>query len=178
MNKLAVCLFSFVFSIALGCCVFGADVKIESAVLKSDGNVSVECSINSDNNQQITVMVVEADGSGYDKGALYVDQFMPDISEGKFLFSFMTADYMDKNKSYIVRVGGSNIEKVDSKMLVIRYDINGDGVVSRTDLLQFAKYFANWDVEINMYASDVNGDGQVNRGDLLQLGKYFAGWDI
>lgn len=57
-------------------------------------------------------------------------------------------------------------------------DINGDGILTSKDLLRLARYFADWDVEVNEKALDVNGDGTVNSKDLLRLARYLAGWDV
>ncbi|MBR5528019.1 MAG: leucine-rich repeat protein [Clostridia bacterium] len=61
---------------------------------------------------------------------------------------------------------------------IIYGDVTGDGEFNRNDLLRLAKYFADWDVEIDAEAADVTRDGILNRKDLLRLAKYFAGWDV
>ncbi len=57
-------------------------------------------------------------------------------------------------------------------------DCNGDGKVTKADLLRLQKYLAGWDVEIDKAAADCNGDGKVTKADLLRLQKYLAGWDV
>ena len=57
-------------------------------------------------------------------------------------------------------------------------DINGDNALTSKDLLRLARYFADWDVEVNDLAMDVNGDGDVNSKDLLRLARYLADWDV
>lgn len=57
-------------------------------------------------------------------------------------------------------------------------DVNGDGVVTKLDLLRLQKHLAGWNVEIDAAAADVNGDGDVTKADLLRLQKYLAGWDV
>lgn len=57
-------------------------------------------------------------------------------------------------------------------------DINGDGELTSKDLLRLARYFANWDVEVNEKALDVNNDGVSNSKDLLRLARYLADWDV
>ena len=57
-------------------------------------------------------------------------------------------------------------------------DCNGDGKVTKADLLRLQKYLAKWDVEIDKAAADCNGDGKVTKADLLRLQKYLAGWDV
>lgn len=57
-------------------------------------------------------------------------------------------------------------------------DVNGDGEVTRNDLLRLAKHFSGFAVEIDEAAADVTGDGEVTRNDLLRLAKYFSGFDV
>ena len=61
---------------------------------------------------------------------------------------------------------------------VIPGDVNGDGKVTRPDLIRLTQYFANWDVEINEGCADTNGDGKITRPDLIRLTQYFANWDV
>ena len=61
---------------------------------------------------------------------------------------------------------------------VVPGDVNGDGVVTKLDLLRLQKHLAGWNVEIDAAAADVNGDGDVTKADLLRLQKYLAGWDV
>ncbi len=57
-------------------------------------------------------------------------------------------------------------------------DVNGDGEVSKSDLLRLQKHLAGWDVTIDREAADCNGDGQIAKADLLRLQKFLAGWDV
>ena len=57
-------------------------------------------------------------------------------------------------------------------------DVNGDGKVTRNDLLRLAKHFSGFTVEIDEVAADVTADGKVTRNDLLRLAKYFSGFDV
>lgn len=61
---------------------------------------------------------------------------------------------------------------------VVPGDVNGDGVVTKLDLLRLQKHLAGWNVEIDAAAADVNGDGDVTKADLLRLQKHLAGWDV
>jgi len=57
-------------------------------------------------------------------------------------------------------------------------DVDGNGVVTLSDLAALRKYLADWDVTINFTNSDVNKDGNVDLLDLALLRKYFADWDV
>lgn len=57
-------------------------------------------------------------------------------------------------------------------------DVNGDGKVSKSDLLRLQKFLAKWDVECDKDAADCNGDGKITKADLLRLQKYLAKWDV
>lgn len=57
-------------------------------------------------------------------------------------------------------------------------DINSDKSVNSKDLIRLRKYFAGWDVEVDILACDCNGDGNVNSKDLIRLRKFFSGWDV
>ena len=57
-------------------------------------------------------------------------------------------------------------------------DVNGDGKVTRPDLIRLTQYFANWAVEIDTVGADTNGDGKVTRPDLIRLTQYFANWSV
>lgn len=57
-------------------------------------------------------------------------------------------------------------------------DVNGDGKVTKADLLRLQKYLAKWKVDINEAAADCNGDGKISKADLLRLQKYLAKWPV
>ena len=63
---------------------------------------------------------------------------------------------------------------------VILYgDVNGDGTVTRADLIRFGQYISGIDRSsyFNTPAADVNGDGVVTRADLMRFGQYISGID-
>ena len=57
-------------------------------------------------------------------------------------------------------------------------DVNGDGKITRPDLIRLTQYFANWDVVIDEHGADTTGDGKITRPDLIRLTQYFANWDV
>ena len=68
-----------------------------------------------------------------------------------------------------------NTETSSEVTTVSTGDINGDGNVTRTDLVALAKYFAGSVVDMITENADINGDGTLNRSDLVEFAKYFAG---
>ena len=83
-----------------------------------------------------------------------------------------TAIYRCRNEGCNYFEGGEPIPKKNGG------DLNGDGKVTKADLLRLQKYLAGWDVEIDEAAADCNGDGKITKADLLRLQKYLAGWDV
>jgi hypothetical protein len=57
-------------------------------------------------------------------------------------------------------------------------DVDGNGLLNRTDLALLRQHFAGWQVEINEAASDVTANGIVERADLAKLRQYFANWGV
>ena len=57
-------------------------------------------------------------------------------------------------------------------------DSNYDGEVNDMDDMIFARYLANWDVEMNLYAADIDHNGEVDDFDNMLMSRYLAGWDI
>lgn len=53
-------------------------------------------------------------------------------------------------------------------------DINMDGDVNTKDLLRLRKFFAGWDVEVDIIAVDCNGDGETNAKDLVRFRRWLA----
>ena len=60
---------------------------------------------------------------------------------------------------------------------IISGDIDGNGIVELSDVTEFARYLAGWDIDCNEAVLDVNGDGKVNLNDLVHLAQYVAGWE-
>ena len=55
-------------------------------------------------------------------------------------------------------------------------DIDGDETTNLKDLVTIAQYVAEWEVNLNKYATDVNGDGVTDLNDVNELARYIAGW--
>ena len=60
---------------------------------------------------------------------------------------------------------------------IVSGDIDGNGIVELSDVTEFARYLAGWDISCNEAVLDVNGDGKVNLNDLVHLAQYVAGWE-
>ena len=57
-------------------------------------------------------------------------------------------------------------------------DVNNDNTINIKDSILLAQYFAEWDVELNLFGADCNGDGTVNIKDAILLAQYLAEWDV
>ena len=141
----------------------------ESKVAETSGNITVSIKIpdeliNEDDSLKRVYRIIRIhhDESG---------KIITDVIEGIFdpvnkTFTFET----DKFSTYILAYTDDSA--------IIYGDVNGDGEVTRNDLLRLAKHFSGYTVEIDETASDVNGDGEVTRHDLLRLAKYFSGYSV
>jgi hypothetical protein len=166
--------------------VYASEITINDVNQTSDGKISVKCSISEESDsQRITVISCEEGDETHTEDVVYIDEFVPEITDGEFSFEFEPASWVTYNKGYILRIGGNDINNPAelaivyiNNYIVIAGDVNGDGKISRADLNRLNQYFAGWDVKIDEDASDVNGDGRLSRADLNRLNLYFAGWDV
>lgn len=56
-------------------------------------------------------------------------------------------------------------------------DANSDGEVNLKDANRIIRYYANWDVEINLINADINCDGKVNLKDVNKIIRLSAGYE-
>lgn len=70
-----------------------------------------------------------------------------------------------------------NGELLQTLTIVVTGDVNGDGKISGTDIVQLRAYLlGNWSLsDISMQAADLNGDGKVSGTDIVQLRAYLLG---
>ncbi|MBE6606257.1 MAG: hypothetical protein E7635_04400 [Ruminococcaceae bacterium] len=95
--------------------------------------------------------------------------------EGDYPITVSNTEFININEEVVTfNIENGKIDVIDT----LPGDVNGDGQVTRSDLLRLAKSFSGFDVEMDMTASDVTGDGAVTRTDLLRLAKYFSGFDV
>lgn len=57
-------------------------------------------------------------------------------------------------------------------------DVNGDGMVDRTDIQALLKFLAGYGNAIDTEAADMNGTGTVTAADVLLLMRYMNDWDV
>lgn len=57
-------------------------------------------------------------------------------------------------------------------------DTNRDGKVDIKDVVLFAQYLANWNVDIGMEEADCNKDEKVDIKDIVLIAQYLAGWKV
>ncbi len=68
-------------------------------------------------------------------------------------------------------------EKVDSAVVIISGDINGDGYINNKDVAMLSRYLVGKE-DLSAYAiaaADVNADGTVNNRDAALLARYLVG---
>jgi hypothetical protein len=109
-----------------------------------------------------------------------------------FSFSFTELDRVDGDGvaySYEVReapvsgytttysgIHGQHI--LNSMVVTILGDVNGDGSVDNRDVAYLARYLAGWEgYTIVGDAADVNRDGLINDADVIYLSRHLSGWD-
>ena len=73
---------------------------------------------------------------------------------------------------------GNPFVALDASSEPVPGNVNGDGEITKIDLLRLQKYLAGWDAEVSLSAADCNGDGDVTKLDLLRLQKYLAKWPV
>lgn len=56
-------------------------------------------------------------------------------------------------------------------------DINGDGRVEAKDVVIYARYLADWDIQIDAGQADLNQSGKIETADIVLLKRYLAGWN-
>ncbi len=68
-------------------------------------------------------------------------------------------------------------EELDSALVIISGDINGDGYINNKDVSMLSRYLVNKE-QLSQYAvaaADVNADGAVNNRDAALLARYLVG---
>ena len=136
------------------------------------------------------IMVEGDDLPTVDNAIFYVDQITADSNTVEFdVYPILPEEttnltiYISSNveSHELIKIGlgyAVGVE-VDAEGPAVLYgDVNGDGKVTRNDLLRLAKNFSGFQVEINELAADVTGDGKVTRNDLLRLAKHFSGFEV
>ena len=196
MRKLLFLLATAVFTVFMTTAAFAAGIMIESAKYLDDGSVKVVCSLTGGStHQELTVIAYEADTDLKDiaaisensyKNLIHIDQITADVNNGKLEFAFAPASWIDRGKTYIVSVGGADIEvsdkmiiSVDSEgtMTFILGDTDGDDQISAADatyVLQKA-LTDGYSLPIQSRSedwfkyADVDGDGSLTATDAALI---------
>ena len=66
---------------------------------------------------------------------------------------------------------------IDSAVIIVTGDVNGDGEVNNRDVAMMNMYLVDKinPAEYQIMAMDVNGDGSINNRDAAALAKYIVG---
>ena len=143
--------------IGMSICVSAAGKSVLSiigATENKDGSVSIDGTIeNSAVNQQLTVMAAEYVNENYDMDTIsYIDQISYTGTDGKFTVEFNPKTALEKEKIYIVRMGGTDIESAvymliktnDSGEVEWIYgDVDKDGAITASDAALVMQYVLN-----------------------------------
>jgi hypothetical protein len=158
----------------------GAEISISKAERDEAGYVNVKCNISdAEEEQQITTVAKEYTASNDDISAvLYINQFEPEITDGEFEYSFNVKDSMDDTKVYLLRVGGTNVEKaaqkiiaVSGKIVYVAGDVNGDGFIDDVDAALVLKYISDLkelDASEQKAANVITAD-EINMLDVVKI---------
>lgn len=182
MKKLIIFCIFITFLIASN--VMAAEITINKAVQTTEnGAVNVECSISGyAENQSITVIACELGDLTYQEDVIYIDQFCPAIynegSAGVFSFDFFAADHTDKNKAYLLKVGGLGVD-IPAVRIIAFYngnaymagDVNGDSVVDKIDAELVLKHISGISqIPYSYFASaDCNNDTVIDITDVVKI---------
>lgn len=165
--------------------IYAAEIKINKAEKTDTGAVSVECIVTDPcPYQEFTVISREENTDDYSKALIYIDQYSKEMSTDNNTFSFeftpaSWADLTQNDKVYIVRVGGSSVEKpaemviasIGGEVVYAIGDINGDKKVDRADAILLLKHTSNIIslTQPQIDAGDVNNDNNVDILDVTEI---------
>ena len=196
MRKFLFLLITAVFAIIMPNAAFAAGIKIESAKYLDAGGVEVICSLtDGGERQELTVIAYEADTDLTDisaikensyKAIIHIDQTTVDVNNGKLSFTFDPAAWTDRGKTYIVSVGGADIDTND-KMIIsvdpsdamtfIIGDTDGDDKISAADATYVLQKTLTEGYSLPIQArsadwfkyADVDGDGRLTAADAALI---------
>lgn len=166
---------------ALSLCsaVFAAEVEITRAEQSFAGDVTVECTLSDASaGTGITVLACEYNDATYSKDIIYIDQFNASVTDGKFSFGFKPAQWTNTAKTYIVRVGGEDIDTPAQRIIAFygvgvfsAGDINGDGIVDEADAKLLLAHISGTAVlsSAQLAAGDVHADTAIDMLDVIAI---------
>lgn len=171
--------------------VFAADtpvITVTDAYVQTTGTVFVKAAIeNPVENQYITVVACKYNNDSYvvdeENSIVYIDQFQPNFNaDNSFAFNFKYADWVEEGQTYIVCIGGTNVETPGSMIIsmqggeitILFGDANMDGNLRSDDVTAtFSKVLDN-NNKLNiedytdnyLYYIDVDSDGNISTSDV------------
>jgi hypothetical protein len=157
-----------------------AEIKILKAERDENDGVNVACTVSdSEDLQYVTMVAKEYTASNDDFDAIvYIDQFKPNIADGKFEYTFNMRTGLDDTKVYLLRIGGTNAENVAQKIIAVTGktifvagDVNSDGYIDEKDASLVIKYICGlreFD-ESELNAANANGDETVDMLDATEI---------
>ena len=167
-------------ALAMSTGVFAATVGITKAEQQpTDNKIKVECTLSDETaGENITVLACEYNDATYSKDIIYIDQFSASVTDNKFSFSFTPASWTNTAKTYIVRVGGQDIDTPEYRIIAFygvkvfsAGDINGDKKVDEIDAALLLRYISDLEAltDEQLEAANVHADDNVDMLDVIQI---------
>lgn len=158
----------------------GSGISIDSITQQGDKIIFDGSVTDFEKGDIVNVMVTEYVNDNYDLNTVtYIDAF--EITDGRFNSEFYLSDSAQRNKSYILRVGATNVENPtygifvykDNQMEILYGDVDLDGVLTSSDAATVLQYVNNTDSidfsELQLKAANVTGDDFLSAGDAAQI---------
>ena len=179
MRKIICGLLSAAALLSLCTAVSAAEVSVTKAEQDTNGTVKVECTLSEASaGENITVLACEYNDATYSKDMIYIDQFNAAVTDNKFSFSFAPASWTNTAKTYIVRVGGADIDTPAERIIAfygVRVfsagDINGDKVVDELDARLLLSYLSGtaYLTPQQPAAADIHVDSSIDMLDVIAI---------
>ena len=179
--KKIICSILSALTVLLPCtAAFAAEVSVTKAEQNmTDNKITVECTLSDASvGENITVLACEYNDATYSKDIIYIDQFNASVTDNKFSFAFAPASWTDTAKTYIVRVGGADIDTPEYRIIAFygvkvfsAGDINGDKVVDEADASLLLRYLSDLEnlTDEQLEAANVHTDATEGIVDMLDV---------
>lgn len=153
-------------------------VNVASSGVKISGNVTNF----GDSDEGATIQLIKPNGYTVSEQTISGDEAeytIEDVPDGDYVL--VAKKKGCATRSLEIKVKNGNVTQ--DLELSLYGDVNGDGKLTPSDVVQLRRYFANYDsdtetstIEVSAGA-DVNGDGTLTPSDVVLLRRYFANYN-